>query len=106
MQARGLDGVLRTPLDLELELQVSRTRHIRLSEELRVLRQLKEQLESARQQGQHSLPAWVQEDERFRLLLTQAERQVIANTHTHILHSATYCTDSGQMFCSGQEGCF
>uniref|UniRef100_A0AAR2K5R0 Protein kibra n=1 Tax=Pygocentrus nattereri TaxID=42514 RepID=A0AAR2K5R0_PYGNA len=76
MQVRGLDGVLRTPLDLELELQVSRTRHNRLSEELRVLRQLKEQLESARQQGQRSLPAWVQEDERFRLLLRQAEKQV------------------------------
>ncbi|KAL7844633.1 hypothetical protein SRHO_G00231720 [Serrasalmus rhombeus] len=75
MQVRGLDGVLRTPLDLELELQVSRTRHNRLSEELRVLRQLKEQLESARQQGQRSLPAWVQEDERFRLLLRQAEKQ-------------------------------
>ncbi|XP_066501648.1 protein KIBRA [Hoplias malabaricus] len=75
MQVRGLDGVLRTPLDLELELQVSRTRHSRLNEELRVLRQLKEQLESARQQGQHSLPVWVQEDERFRLLLTQAEKQ-------------------------------
>ncbi|XP_072517762.1 protein KIBRA isoform X2 [Salminus brasiliensis] len=75
MQVRGLDGVLRTSLDLELELQVSRTRHNRLSEELHVLRQLKEQLESARQQGQRSLPTWVQEDERFRLLLTQAERQ-------------------------------
>ncbi|XP_053334572.1 protein KIBRA [Clarias gariepinus] len=75
MQMRGLDGVMRTPLDLELELQASRTRHNRLNEELRVLRQLKEQMESARQQGQRSLPAWVQEDERFRLLLTQAEKQ-------------------------------
>lgn len=76
MQMRGLDGVMRTPLDLELELQASRTRHSRLNEELRVLRQLKEQMESARQQGQRNLPAWVQEDERFRLLLTQAEKQV------------------------------
>ncbi|KAK3523693.1 hypothetical protein QTP70_008627 [Hemibagrus guttatus] len=75
MQMRGLDGVMRTPLDLELELQASRTRHSRLNEELRVLRQLKEQMESARQRGQRSLPAWVQEDERFRLLLTQAEKQ-------------------------------
>ncbi|KAI4880887.1 hypothetical protein NFI96_029770 [Prochilodus magdalenae] len=75
MQVRGLDGILRTSLDLELELQVSRTRHNRLSEELSVLRQLKEQLESARHQGQRSLPVWVQEDERFRLLLRQAERQ-------------------------------
>lgn len=81
MQMRGLDGVMRTSLDLELELQASRTRHTRLNEELRVLRQLKEQMESARQQGQRSLPAWVQEDERFRLLLTQAEKQV-SDTHT------------------------
>ncbi|KAK2872969.1 hypothetical protein Q8A67_022866 [Cirrhinus molitorella] len=75
MQVKGLDGLLRTSLDLELDLQVTRTRHSRLNEELRVLRELKEQLESARQQGQHVLPTWVQEDERFRLLLKHTERQ-------------------------------
>uniref|UniRef100_A0A8C2EWB7 WW and C2 domain containing 1 n=1 Tax=Cyprinus carpio TaxID=7962 RepID=A0A8C2EWB7_CYPCA len=68
MQVKGLDGLLRTSLDLELDLQVTRTRHSRLNEELRVLRELKGQLESARQQGQHVLPTWVQEDERFCLL--------------------------------------
>uniref|UniRef100_A0A8C7IG42 WW and C2 domain containing 1 n=1 Tax=Oncorhynchus kisutch TaxID=8019 RepID=A0A8C7IG42_ONCKI len=73
---RGLDGLLRTSLDLELDLQVSRTRHTRLSQELRVLRELKEQLERARQQGTRDLPTWVQDDERFRLLLRQAEKQV------------------------------
>ncbi|XP_029924732.1 LOW QUALITY PROTEIN: protein KIBRA [Myripristis murdjan] len=72
---KGLDGLLRTSLDLELDLQVSRTRQARLAQELRVLRELKEQLERARQQGQRELPAWVQEDERFRLLLKQAEKQ-------------------------------
>uniref|UniRef100_A0A671UFN1 WW and C2 domain containing 1 n=1 Tax=Sparus aurata TaxID=8175 RepID=A0A671UFN1_SPAAU len=71
-----LDGLLRTSLDLELDLQVSRTRQARLTQELRVLRELKTQLETARQQGQRELPAWVQEDERFRLLLKQAEKQV------------------------------
>uniref|UniRef100_A0A8C1RTU8 WW and C2 domain containing 1 n=1 Tax=Cyprinus carpio TaxID=7962 RepID=A0A8C1RTU8_CYPCA len=75
MQVKGLDGLLRTSLDLELDLQVTRTRHSRLNEELHVLRELKEQLESARQQGQHVLPTWVQEDERFRLLLKHTERQ-------------------------------
>lgn len=75
MQVKGLDGLLRTSLDLELDLQVTRTRQNRLNEELRVLRELKKQLEEARQQGQRMLPAWVQEDERFRLLLKQAERQ-------------------------------
>uniref|UniRef100_A0A669C3A6 WW and C2 domain containing 1 n=1 Tax=Oreochromis niloticus TaxID=8128 RepID=A0A669C3A6_ORENI len=68
-------GLLRTSLDLELDLQVSRTRQARLAQELRVLRELKTQLEKARQQGQKELPAWVQEDERFRLLLRQAEKQ-------------------------------
>ncbi|KAG7484702.1 hypothetical protein MATL_G00052830 [Megalops atlanticus] len=75
VQAKGLDGLLRTSLDLELDLQASRTRHSRLSQELRVLRELKEQLEEARTRGQSQLPAWVQEDERFALLLRQAERQ-------------------------------
>lgn len=55
---------------------MSRTRQARLAQELRVLRELKTQLEKARQQGQKELPAWVQEDERFRLLLRQAEKQV------------------------------
>ncbi|KAF3705515.1 Protein KIBRA WW domain-containing protein 1 [Channa argus] len=75
VQVKGLDGLLRTSLDLELDLQVSRTRQARLAQELRVLRELKAQLEKARQQGQRELPAWVQEDERFRLLLKQAEKQ-------------------------------
>ncbi|KAK7130720.1 hypothetical protein R3I94_016010 [Phoxinus phoxinus] len=75
MQVKGLDGLLRTSLDLELDLQVTRTRQSRLNEELHVLRELKEQLETARLQGQHVLPVWVQEDERFRLLLKHAERQ-------------------------------
>lgn len=76
LQIKGLDGLLRTSLDLELDLQVSRTRQARLSQELHVLRELKVQLENARQQGRRELPAWVQEDERFRLLLKQAEKQV------------------------------
>ncbi|XP_072230630.1 protein KIBRA [Leuresthes tenuis] len=75
VQVKGLDGLLRTSLDLELDLQVSRTRQTRLAQELHVLRELKTQLEKARQQGQRELPAWVQEDERFRLLLRQAEKQ-------------------------------
>lgn len=78
VQVKGLDGLLRTSLDLELDLQVSRTRQARLAQELRVLRELKTQLEKARQQGQRELPAWVREDERFRLLLKQAEKQVTA----------------------------
>lgn len=76
--AKSLDGLLQTSLDLELDLQVSRTRQARLAQELRVLRELKRQLEKARTEGQRELPVWVQEDERFRLLLRQAEKQVLA----------------------------
>ncbi|XP_063059204.1 protein KIBRA [Engraulis encrasicolus] len=68
-------GVEHTPLDLELDLQVVKTRHNRLAEELRVLRELKQQLETARQQGQTELPAMVQQDTRFHMLLKHAERQ-------------------------------
>uniref|UniRef100_A0A665TDI2 WW domain-containing protein n=1 Tax=Echeneis naucrates TaxID=173247 RepID=A0A665TDI2_ECHNA len=75
VQVKGLDGLLQTSLDLELDLQVSRTRQARLAQELRVLRELEAQLEKARQQGQRELPSWVQEDERFRLFLKQAEKQ-------------------------------
>ncbi|XP_024118146.1 protein KIBRA [Oryzias melastigma] len=82
VQAKSLDGLLQTSLDLELDLQVSRTRQARLAQELRVLRELKKQLEKARMEGQKELPGWVQEDERFRLLLRQAEKQ----TPEELLH--------------------
>lgn len=72
---KPLDGLLRTSLDLELDLQVSRTRQARLTQELQVLRELKAQLERARLEGQRELPLWVRQDERFRLLLQHAEKQ-------------------------------
>ncbi|MBN3298696.1 KIBRA protein, partial [Amia calva] len=75
LQSKGLDGLLRTSLDLELDLQASRTKQSRLSQELSVLRELKQQLEQARAKGHSELPVWVQEDERFRLLLKHTEKQ-------------------------------
>ncbi|KAG7263462.1 hypothetical protein CRUP_038587 [Coryphaenoides rupestris] len=59
----------------KLELQVSRTRQARLDQELLVLRELKVQMERARQEGHRELPPWVQQDQRFRQLLRRAERQ-------------------------------
>lgn len=88
MPVKGLDSLLRTSLDLELDLQVSRTRQARLDQELHVLRELKTQLEKARQQGQRELPAWVREDERFRLLLKQAEKQVSGCSAVQVRESA------------------
>lgn len=72
---KPLDGLLRTCLDLELDLQMSRTRQARLAQELHVLRELKSQLEQAQLEGQRELPLWVRQDERLRLLLQRAEKQ-------------------------------
>lgn len=66
----------RTSLDLELDLQASRTRQRHLNEELSILRELRQRLEDAQLSGQTDLPHWVIHDERFRNLLKEAERQV------------------------------
>lgn len=66
----------RTSLDLELDLQASRTRQRQLNEEICVLRELRQRLEDAQLRGQTDLPHWVLRDDRFRNLLKEAERQV------------------------------
>ncbi|NXY89200.1 WWC2 protein, partial [Alcedo cyanopectus] len=65
----------RTSLDLELDLQASRTRQSRLNDELRALRDLKQKLEEMKGRGETDLPLAVLEDERFQKLLKQAEKQ-------------------------------
>ncbi|XP_015343443.1 protein WWC3-like [Marmota marmota marmota] len=65
----------RTSLDLELDLQASRTRQRQLNEEICALRELRQRLEDAQLRGQTDLPHWVLRDERFRSLLKEAERQ-------------------------------
>ncbi|XP_066212250.1 protein WWC3 isoform X2 [Saccopteryx leptura] len=65
----------RTSLDLELDLQASRTRQRQLNEEVCTLRELRQRLEDAQLRGQTDLPHWVLRDERFRSLLKEAERQ-------------------------------
>ncbi|XP_074849070.1 protein WWC2 [Carettochelys insculpta] len=66
---------VRTSLDLELDLQASRTRQNRLNDELQALRYLKEKLEEMKARGETDLPQCVLEDERFQKLLKQAEKQ-------------------------------
>lgn len=68
----------RTSLDLELDLQASKTRQRQLNEEICTLRELRQRLEDAQLRGQTDLPHWVLRDERFRSLLKEAERQVSA----------------------------
>lgn len=65
----------RTSLDLELDLQASKTRQRQLNEEICTLRELRQRLEDAQLRGQTDLPHWVLRDERFRSLLKEAERQ-------------------------------
>lgn len=71
----GSERVIRTSLDLELDLQASRTRKNRLSQELDILRDLKQQIDEAKARGETELPQSVKEDERFQTLLKQIEKQ-------------------------------
>ncbi|KFV43445.1 Protein KIBRA, partial [Tyto alba] len=77
----GTERLIRTSLDLELDLQASKTWHDRLLQEISVLRELKEQLEQAQSQGEKELPQWVKDDERFRLLLRLVEKRVEKTEH-------------------------
>ncbi|KAM4700442.1 protein WWC3 isoform 2-T2 [Discoglossus pictus] len=74
-QSTMAEIMARTSLDLELDLQASRTRQRQLNEEINSLRELKQRLEEVQLRGQSDLPQWVLRDERFRNLLMEAERQ-------------------------------
>ncbi|OCT94687.1 hypothetical protein XELAEV_18012373mg [Xenopus laevis] len=74
-QSSMAEIMARTSLDLELDLQASRTRQGQLNEEINALRELKNRLEEVQLRGQSDLPQWVLRDERFRILLLEAERQ-------------------------------
>ncbi|XP_004371280.1 protein KIBRA isoform X2 [Trichechus manatus latirostris] len=75
------ERLMRTSLDLELDLQATRTWHSQLTQEISVLKELKKQLEQAKSHGEKELPQWVREDERFRLLLRMLEKQVDRAEH-------------------------
>ncbi|XP_037356922.1 protein KIBRA [Talpa occidentalis] len=75
------ERLIRTSLDLELDLQATRTWHNQLTQEISVLKQLKEQLEQAKSQGEKELPHWLREDERFRLLLRMLEKRMDRAEH-------------------------
>ncbi|KFO34158.1 Protein KIBRA [Fukomys damarensis] len=82
------ERLIRTSLDLELDLQATRTWHSQLTQEISVLRELKEQLEQARNHGEKELPQWLREDERFRLLLRMLGRRM-----DHAEHKSELQTD-------------
>ncbi|XP_068958506.1 protein KIBRA [Petaurus breviceps papuanus] len=75
------ERLIRTSLDLELDLQASRTWHNQLTQEISVLKELKEQLERAKSHGEKELPQWVRDDERYRLLLRMVEKRAERAEH-------------------------
>uniref|UniRef100_A0A8C5ZF27 WW and C2 domain containing 1 n=1 Tax=Marmota marmota marmota TaxID=9994 RepID=A0A8C5ZF27_MARMA len=75
------ERLIRTSLDLELDLQATRTWHSQLIQEISVLRELKERLEQAKSHGEKELPQWLREDERFRLLLRMLEKRMDRTEH-------------------------
>ncbi|XP_048346537.1 protein KIBRA [Sphaerodactylus townsendi] len=75
IQNIGGERLIRTSLDLELDLQASKTWHNQLIHEISALKQLKEQLEQAQNQGGNELPDFVKEDEQFQILLRLVEKR-------------------------------
>ncbi|XP_030047377.1 protein WWC2 [Microcaecilia unicolor] len=79
MRRTTKDHPVRTSLDLELDLQASRTRQSRLNDELQTLRDLKQRLEEMKAKGETELPQCLSEDERLQKLFKQAEKQAEQN---------------------------
>ncbi|XP_048775157.1 protein WWC2-like isoform X3 [Ostrea edulis] len=71
---RGEKLPLRTSIDLELDLQASKTKHTQLHDEIRRLRELRTLLENAKAKGEIELPFWLADNEQFQKLLTEADR--------------------------------
>ncbi|XP_058798936.1 protein kibra [Phymastichus coffea] len=63
----------RTSLDLELDLQAQHARLTNLHDELNRLRALKQRLEQARENGDVDMANWLLEDDKFQVLMQQAE---------------------------------
>lgn len=63
----------RTSLDLELDLQAQHARLNNLHDELTRLRELKQKLEQARERGDTDMAGWLLEDDKFQVLMQQAE---------------------------------
>uniref|UniRef100_A0A8D0DHE3 WW and C2 domain containing 1 n=1 Tax=Salvator merianae TaxID=96440 RepID=A0A8D0DHE3_SALMN len=76
VKSTGTERLIRTSLDLELDLQASKTWHSQLVQEISALKQLKEQLEQAQSQGEKELPRCIDEDEQFCMLMRLVEKQV------------------------------
>lgn len=65
----GSDVTTKTSIDLELDLAAQQSKLMVLSEEIERLRQIKTKMEEAKAKGDKELPLWLQEDEKFQILL-------------------------------------
>lgn len=65
----------KTSIDLELDLAAQQSKLMVLSEEIERLRQIKNKMEEAKAKGDKELPLWLQEDEKFQILLASLEEK-------------------------------
>ena len=65
----SMDILTKTSIDLELDLAAQQSKLVVLSEEIERLRQIKKQMEEAKDKGEKELPKWLQEDDKFQYLL-------------------------------------
>jgi len=71
----GSDVTTKTSIDLELDLAAQQSKLMVLSEEIERLRQIKTKMEEAKAKGDKELPLWLQEDEKFQILLASLEEK-------------------------------
>jgi len=69
------DILTKTSIDLELDLAAQQSKLLVLSEEIERLRQIKKQMEEAKEKGEKELPVWLQEDDQFQYLLASLEEK-------------------------------
>jgi len=76
----SMDILTKTSIDLELDLAAQQSKLVVLSEEIERLRQIKKQMEEAKDKGEKELPKWLQEDDKFQYLLASLEEKSAQKT--------------------------
>ncbi|ESO90611.1 hypothetical protein LOTGIDRAFT_122954, partial [Lottia gigantea] len=65
---------MRTSLDLELDLQANHTKLDHLKDEIARLKDINKRLSDAKTKGETELPQWMNDDQSFQNLLSEAEK--------------------------------
>ena len=77
-KSSNMDILTKTSIDLELDLAAQQSKLVVLSEEIERLRQIKKQMEEAKDKGEKELPKWLQEDDKFQYLLASVCRKYLS----------------------------